>query len=210
DLNLPASHREAVVNSMVYIHFSLHRFNRKLLKQQNKTTFLTPRHFLDFVAQYVKLFNEKREDLEEQQRHLNIGLEKLRDTVIKVDELRKSLAIKNKELADKNEQANTKLNIMVKDHQDAEAKKDASKDIQAALEVQTREIEDRKSKVLDNLKDVEPMLLEAQRSVQGIKKAQLTEVRSMANPPEAVKLAMTSVCVLLGQPSDSWKAVQAL
>ncbi|GAB1316626.1 dynein heavy chain, partial [Madurella fahalii] len=30
-LNLPPSHREAVVNSMVYIHYSLQRFNAKLL-----------------------------------------------------------------------------------------------------------------------------------------------------------------------------------
>ena len=51
-----------------------HRFNARLKKQQNKITFLTPRHFLDFVAQFIKLFNEKRDDLEEQQRHLNVGL----------------------------------------------------------------------------------------------------------------------------------------
>jgi hypothetical protein len=86
-LQLPPTHREAVVNSMVQFHYSLHRYNKRLLKQQGKVTFLTPRHFLDFVGQYVKLYNEKREDLEEQQRHLNVGLEKLRDTVEKVRDL---------------------------------------------------------------------------------------------------------------------------
>src|SRR4051812_46889546 len=45
DLNLPPSHREAVINAMVYIHHSLHGFNKKLQKHQNKTTYLTPRHF---------------------------------------------------------------------------------------------------------------------------------------------------------------------
>ena len=83
---------------MVYIHHSLHNTNRKLQKQQNRTTYLTPRHFLDFVAQYVKLYNEKREDLEEQQRHLNVGLDKLRETVDKVRDLRVSLADKQKQL----------------------------------------------------------------------------------------------------------------
>src|SRR5205085_12692079 len=125
-LSLPPIHRNAIVNAFVFVHQSLYEINAKLSKRQGRYNYATPRHYLDFINHYVRLFNEKREDLEEQQRHLNIGLEKLRDTVIKVEELRKSLAIKNKELADKNEQANTKLNIMVKDQQDAEAKKDAS------------------------------------------------------------------------------------
>jgi dynein heavy chain 1 len=32
----------------------------------------------------------------------------------------------------------------------------------------------------------------------------------MQNPPEAVKLTMESVCILLGHKVDSWKAVQAV
>jgi len=42
------THRDSVVNAMVFVHHSLHRFNKRLQKQQGKTTFLTPRHFLDF------------------------------------------------------------------------------------------------------------------------------------------------------------------
>ena len=63
DLPLPPNHRDAVVNAMVHIHYSLHRFNDKLQKQQGKVTHLTPRHFLDFVDQFAKLHSEKREDL---------------------------------------------------------------------------------------------------------------------------------------------------
>ena len=36
---------------------------------------------------WVKLYNEKREDLEEQQLHLNVGLQKIRETVEQVEEL---------------------------------------------------------------------------------------------------------------------------
>ena len=35
----------------------------------------------------VKLFNEKRSDLEEQQLHLNVGLQKIRETVDQVNSL---------------------------------------------------------------------------------------------------------------------------
>ncbi|KAG9237794.1 cytoplasmic dynein-like protein 1 heavy chain 1 [Amylocarpus encephaloides] len=210
DLNLPASHREAVINSMVYMHYSLQRFNVKLLKQQGRITYLTPRHFLDFVAQYVKLYNEKREDLEEQQRHLNVGLEKLRDTVDKVRDLRVSLAEKKGQLERKDAEANEKLQRMVADQREAEQRKTTSLEIQAALEKQESEVAERKEIVLSDLANAEPAVIEAQKSVSNIKRQHLTEVRSMGNPPQGVKLALDSVCTLLGHKVDSWKTVQGI
>ena len=208
-LNLPPSHREAVVNSMVYIHYTLQRFNAKMLEQQGKVTFLTPRHFLDFVAQYVKLYNEKREDLEEQQRHLNVGLEKLRDTVDKVRDLRASLAEKKTQLERKDAEANEKLQRMVADQREAEQRKNTSLEIQSALEIQEEEIAKRKKIVLEDLANAEPAVEEAKRSVKEIKKQQLHEVRSMASPPQGVRLALDAVCTALGNKvNNDWKAIQ--
>ena len=61
----------------------------------------------------MKLFNEKRSDLEEQQLHLNVGLQKIRETVDQVEDLQKSLSIKRNELEEKNNLANAKLKEMV-------------------------------------------------------------------------------------------------
>ncbi|POS87247.1 cytoplasmic dynein-like protein 1 heavy chain 1 [Erysiphe pulchra] len=210
ELNLPASHRDTFINSMVYIHLSLHRFNTKLLKYQGRVTYLTPRHFLDFVAQFVKLYEEKREDLEEQQRHLNVGLEKLRDTVDKVRDLRISLAEKKDELQQKNEEANEKLQRMLCDQKEAESRKAISLEIQVALEKQETEVAERREIVLNDLAKAEPAVQEAAKSVQNIKRQHLTELRSMSNPPQGVKLALDAVCTLLGHKVDNWKAVQAV
>ncbi|KAH8912297.1 hypothetical protein BR93DRAFT_871202 [Coniochaeta sp. PMI_546] len=209
-LTLPPSHRETVVNSMVYIHYSLHRFNAKLLKQQGKVSFLTPRHFLDFVAQYVKLYNEKRDDLEEQQRHLNVGLEKLRDTVDKVRDLRVSLAEKKAQLEQKDAEANEKLQRMVADQREAEQRKNTSLEVQAALEIQEAEVASRKKVVLEDLAKAEPAVEEAKLSVSSIKRQHLTEVRSMSSPPQGVRLALESVCTLLGHKVSDWKSIQAI
>ena len=59
------------------------------------------------------MYNEKRSDLEEQQLHLNIGLQKIRETVEQVEELQRSLSIKRNELEEKNNLANAKLKQMV-------------------------------------------------------------------------------------------------
>lgn len=210
ELKLPASHRDTVVNAMIYVHHSVLVFNQRLLKQQGRSTYLTPRHYLDFVAQCVRLFNEKREDLEEQQRHLNVGLEKLRETFDKVRDLRASLAQKKSQLEKKDAEANEKLQRMIADQRETERRKAASLTIQANLEKQEEEVARRKEVVNADLERAEPAVIEAQESVSNIKRQHLTEVRSMVNPPAGVKLALEAVCTLLGHKADNWKTIQGI
>lgn len=49
-------------------------------------------------------------------------------------------------------------------------------------------------------------------AVGNIKKKQLAEVRTMANPPLPVKMALESVCLLLGEDDrgGDWKAIRAI
>ena len=63
---------------------------------------ITPRHFLDFIQHFVRLYNEKRSGLEEEQLHINVGLNKIAETVAQVEEMQKSLAVKSAELETKN------------------------------------------------------------------------------------------------------------
>ncbi|KAJ1930559.1 dynein heavy chain [Tieghemiomyces parasiticus] len=209
-LSLPPAHRDAVVDAFVYVHASLGSVNARLARRSGRTNHVTPRHYLDFIQHYVRLFTEKRTELEEQQRHLHVGLDKLQATVAQVEELSASLGRKNAELDAKNIEANEQLQRMVTDQQTAESQRKASLEYQTVLAEKDRAIAERRAVVLGDLERAEPAVQEAQRAVSGIRKQQLTEVRAMANPPEAVKLAMESVCTLLGHRLDGWKSVQAV
>lgn len=46
--------------------------------------------------------------------------------------------------------------------------------------------------------------------MRSIKKQQLVEVRSMANPPSVVKMALESICTLLGEKGDTWKGIRSV
>ena len=157
----------------------------------------------------VKLFHEKRADLEEQQLHLNVGLQKIRETVDNVEDLQKSLSVKKQELEEKNTLANQKLKQMVKDQQEAERKKATSQEIQEQLKVKTKLIEEKKKVVLDDLAKVEPAVEDAKNSVKAIKKQHLVEMRTMGNPPRMVKLTLESVCLLLREPTSDWKTIRS-
>jgi len=210
DLQQPLSHREAVVNAMVHFHHSLHATNERLFKQQEKVTYLTPRHFLDFVDQFSKLHTEKRDDLEEQQRHINVGLDKLRDTKEKVKQLNLELEQKKRQLTKKQEEAEQKLAQILKDEKEAEGKKRASEELQVALAQEERNVEERQAIVNADLAKAEPAVEEAARSVSNIKRQHLQEVRSMARPPNGVRLAVEAVCALLGHKVNDWSSVQGI
>ncbi|KRY59545.1 Dynein heavy chain, cytoplasmic [Trichinella britovi] len=206
----PPTYREAVVNAYVYVHETLHQVVLQLTKRDHRTVFITPRHFLDFINHYVKLFHEKRKDLVDQQRHLNIGLSKIVETEQQVTELQKSLSLKSKELEEKSALANEKLKQMLSNRQEAENQKHMSEQIQSNLQQQLAEVAAKKSDVMKQLAQVEPAVIDAQNAVKSIKKQHLVEVRSMANPPGLVKLALESICLLLGENCTDWKLMRAV
>ena len=210
ELPMPPNHRDAIVNGMVHIHYSLHRFNARLQKQQQKVTYLTPRHFLDFTDQFVKLHGEKREELEEQQRHLNVGLDKIRETASKVTVLKRSLAEKKKELESKSREAEDRLQLIMAKQEEAKHNTKVAEEVKAQLERQTKAIDERQGEVQRDLADAEPKVAEAQKSVNSIKKQHLNEVRSFRTPPALVKLALEGVCTLLTGNRLEWGQIQAL
>ncbi|RCK58006.1 Dynein heavy chain, cytoplasmic [Candida viswanathii] len=197
-----SSLRDVIVDVLGYIHRFVPDYKSTMRYER------TPNDFLNLVHVFAKLFTMKQQELEDNQRHITVGLDKLRETVIQVDKLKNELAQKEETLKLKDKEAKQMLNKLLTDQNEAERKQEFSIDAQAELEKQEAEIQRRKEIVMRDLEYAEPAVLEAQRGVQNIKKQHLSEIRSMANPPAAVKMTMESVCILLGYNVSSWRDVQ--
>jgi len=210
--NLPEfpTHRDAINNAFVYVHQTLHKMYERMRKRNQRVTYITPRHYLDFINQYVKLFHEKCSELQEEQRHLTVGLNRINETVEQVEEMQSSLKIKSAELEAKNREAQAKMENIIQNREEARQRTKESEELQQALRTQETIITEKRTAVMEDLSKVEPAVKEAQQAVQSIKKQNLIEVRSMTNPPAPVKLAMESICLLLGEPSNDWKSVRSM
>ena len=208
----PITHRAAIVNSFVFVHKTLLQANARLSKRGSCGMAITPRHYLDFLSHFVKLTHEKRAELEEQQLHLNVGLNKIRETVGQGEQMKSSLGVKKKELELKREAANEKLQQMGRDRQETETQKSESETLQLELERQALCIRQKQLEVSTELAGVEPAVKEAQQSVHNIKKSHLHELRSLINPPPAIIVGMEAVCCLLAEPfkEGDWKTVRAV
>lgn len=148
------SYHHAVINTFVIFHNIIRKINENELRKGHRIMALTPRNFLDFIQHYLNLFREKRQNLENERIHLNIGLNKIRETQEQVQELQKSLQQKETELTEKKEAANAKLKQMLSDQQEAEKEKKASENLQKELGTQLEEIAQTKMKVGKELAQV--------------------------------------------------------
>jgi dynein heavy chain 1 len=77
---------------------------------------------------------------------------------------------------------------------------------------------------MKDLERVEPAVIDTQNAVKSIKKQHLVEViippsdpdtnkwtpqvQSMANPPPLIRVALESVCILLGESVSDWKSIR--
>jgi dynein heavy chain 1 len=142
--------------------------------------------------------SNKKEDLQEQQLHLNTGLDKLKETEEEVTNLQQNvLIVLQKELKVKEEAANEKLKTMVKEQNNVEKKKEMSIKTSEEIKIKQEEIAKRQEVVNNDLGKAEPALIEAQESVNSIEKSHLDEIRALAKPPDRVKYAIEAVCILI-------------
>jgi len=175
---------------------------------KGRRNFLSPRDFLDLIRNFVSVMGEKRSRLEDQQLHINMGLEKFAATQKDVKDRQAALARKKIELSRKDAMANQKLRQMVEDQNEAERKKASADQVAQELSRQNETIAGRRKEVENELAEAEPALLGAQKAVNSIKKAHLDEVRVLARPPNPVRLTLEAVLILLGEEKRDWNDVR--
>ena len=201
--------QEAVVISLVNMHNIVKQLTIVQAKSSSQRVhYLSPRDFLDFIKKFQAVDAEKRDFLEDQQRHIRTGLLKLLETQDQVGILRSDMVSKEAILKQKDIEANHKLNIMIDKQNEAENKKLLSETLTVELEKQNCEIRIRKEEVEKELSEAEPALLAAKQSVQNIRKPQLDEVRALARPPNAVRLTMEMVSIMIGEKNMEWTEIR--
>ena len=204
--------RQAVVAAVVRMHQIAKETAEEVasLPSTITRTFLSPRDFLALIENFKSCLNERRSRVEDEQRHVNAGLDKLRQTQDNVAELKLGLREKTAELKKKDALANEKLQQMVADQNAAEKRKKEAERMGVEIEKQQKEIDERKTAAQKDLDEAEPALISAQQSVRGIKKRDLDEIKNLARPPNNVKLTLECVAIMLGENKIEWTDVRKL
>ena len=55
--------RSAVVGSLMFVHEAVRKVCERRAQQHDQLLFVTPRHYIDFIQQFVRVFGEKRSEI---------------------------------------------------------------------------------------------------------------------------------------------------
>ena len=204
------STHDVIVQLIVKTHNLVKSLNDQLKKGAKRFNYITPRDFIDFIKHLTELHRQKKTILEEQQYHLNSGLNQLKKTEEKVQELDQSLKKYKIELDAKEVEANEKMEMMVVGQKQAEENEEKLKKLMIKLEAKQKEIAERSVIVQADLDKAGPALEAAKNSVSNIGKDELNDIKSLLKPPVLIRLTMEGVTYLLTGKKNEWKDVLSI
>ncbi|XP_075250490.1 dynein axonemal heavy chain 3-like isoform X2 [Convolutriloba macropyga] len=198
-----------------FFHEDVRIMSIKFLEQLKRHNYVTPTSYLELIKTYKKLLTQKREDISKLKFRYENGLEQLAFASSQVSVMQAELEALKPELEKTSAETDK---IMVKVEQDS-VEVDAKKEIVAADEAVANEAAAAAQEIKDeceaDLAEAMPALNAAMAALNTLKPSDITIVKSMKNPPEAVKVVMEAVCVMRGQkaerkpdPSGSGKMVE--
>jgi len=178
-------------------------------------TFVTPRHFLDFVGQLVQQVAAQRDTMAEQQLRVSRGLAKLTQTSAAVESMQAGLAEKEAALTAKRVEAEHKLGEMLQKQRIAEEQRKQSETLAQQVAQSETEVAARRGDVEERLSNMGPMLEAAAAGLASVSRSALDEVRGLQRPPNLVRMTMEAVVALLdaaagaaAPEAKAWAAVR--
>merc|ERR1712113_381646 len=200
----------SVSQTIVQFHQMVEKVMEYLANNMVRSTFVTPRHYLDLIHHFVALFDEKRQQLEDQQKHSNTGLKALKETEEEVGRRQVELDAKSKKLNEEQKKAKETLDQMMVAEKEASKSREQAIKMNGEVEIEMKEINERTAAVQAELAEAKPALEAAQKAVSNINKKQLNEIKALKKPPKMVDMTMRAVAVLMGRKIKDWKQVQKM
>ncbi|XP_076842922.1 dynein axonemal heavy chain 3 [Brachyhypopomus gauderio] len=202
DVELEEHIRTEVVEMCKMFQESVQKLSVRYYSELRRHNYVTPSSYLELILTFKTLLTSKRTEVDTFRNRYLVGLQKLDFAASQVAVMQQELTALQPELirtsADTDE-------MMVKIEKET-VEVDAKKDLVAADERIANEAAAAAKTIKDecegDLAEAMPALEAALTALDTLKPADITVVKSMQNPPAAVKLVMESICVMKGIKPD--------
>ena len=185
-----------VVNSITSYHMIIKELNDRLMKNAKKFNYITPRDFLDFIKHFIKLQIEKTEELNEQQVHINKGLQKIIETENTVNELKQSLNVTKAELDQKEKETKAKFTKIMEDNEKASKSKEKAEKQKIEIENMQKSIDERTKKVEYELSTVVPKMEAARAAIGNLTPKSVAVLKGLKKETENTRTPLKLSAIL--------------
>ncbi|KAK2953633.1 putative Dynein axonemal heavy chain 6 [Blattamonas nauphoetae] len=200
---------ERIAEMCVFIHDSVERAADRFFVDEKRRVYITPALFLEMVGLFFSIFQNATAHHEEEVKKYSNGITTLVETQKSVDSMKAELKQMEPLLIKLSDDLKTLVTKIATDT----AKTEELKYSVGAEETMVREEAEKAKGLADDaqaeLDKIMPVFEEANRALESLSKAAVTEVKSFANPPEMVKRVMSAVCTLFNKKPD-WDNARGL
>ncbi|VDN08033.1 unnamed protein product [Thelazia callipaeda] len=168
----------------------------------------SPAKYILFIKNYIHILNKKRNAVEIRTNRLKTGIDKLTEAREAVSEMHKKAAKKSKLLTEKQADADAALKAISQSMKNASYQRADMEQLKLAVVKENEKIENEKTLIEVQLREVEPLLREAREAVGSIRPESLSEIRSLRAPPETIRDILQAVLLLLSIFDTSWEAMR--
>ncbi|XP_065826535.1 dynein axonemal heavy chain 3-like isoform X2 [Oscarella lobularis] len=215
DVELEESVRRETVFMCKQFHQSVRLLSEKFFETLRRHNYVTPTSYLELILTFKTLLGRKRNEIMTLKRRYTTGLEKLAFAASQVSTMQEELVALQPELKKTQEETEKLMGVIEKDTVEVEAKKQVVAADEAVANEAAAKAKAIQRDCQSDLAEALPALNSAIAALNTLKPSDISLVKSMKNPPSAVKLVMEAVCIMKGMkperkpdPSGSGKMIE--
>lgn len=203
EISLPSDNMTSdIADTICKINLNVEQKSVKFYNELKRKVYNTPKSYLDAIQLYIQFLTKKRNESNKLRSKLREGVDKLKATNEIVANLKISLTELQPQLEEQQRKTDIFLAQLAEDTQVANEKEAAVQEEVSKVNIQADEIKQLAREADADLQKVMPALLEAEQALKALDKSEISQLKTFTNPPEAVRLVMEAVCVLLGETPD--------
>jgi dynein heavy chain len=201
-LNLDDATAQSVVDVCRYFHQSAATLSDEYLAQARRYNYVTPTSYLELLSAFRKALELKRSEVSAARNRYVIGLEKLEFATLQVNQMSVELEALQPSLRVSQAETGELMKVIEARLPGVEETRAVVSTEAAAANAEAAKVGAVKAECEADLAVAMPVLESALAALDTISQNDITNIKSMQKPPENVKLALSAVCVMLGEKPD--------
>uniref|UniRef100_A0A7M4F990 Dynein axonemal heavy chain 6 n=1 Tax=Crocodylus porosus TaxID=8502 RepID=A0A7M4F990_CROPO len=194
----------------VDIHMSVTEMADQYYAELRRRYYTTPTSYLELINLYLTMLREKRKQLVSARDRVKNGLSKLLETNELVDKMKLDLSALEPVLKEKSVDVEALMEKLAVDQENADQVRRIVQEDEAVAKVKAEETQAIADDAQRDLDEALPALEAANKALDSLDKADISEIRVFTKPPDLVMTVMESICILLNAKPDWATAKQLL
>ncbi|KAB1256908.1 Dynein heavy chain 6; axonemal [Camelus dromedarius] len=189
--------KEKLALMCVNVHLSVSTMADRYFAELRRRYYTTPTSYLELINLCLSMLREKRKQLVSARERVKNGLTKLLETNGLVDKMKLDLSALEPVLLTKSQDVEALMDKLAVDQENADQVRNIVQEDEAVAKVKAEETQAIADDAQRDLEEALPALEAANKALDSLDKADISEIRVFTKPPDLVMTVMEAISILL-------------